>query len=321
MSDASASICEKPGAQAQQMASSSTPGAASISIHFIQTKVKIGKAKGKCVSLEKQAKQASFLIAVKGCAPNVVLPEIEFCDPMTIWRSATVEAESPLARVVENYWMEAHDGNAATFTGDMAEFWVFLQRDTSEFEALKISLQKDKAKVATRKSDVYGGLLDIWSHNRTINSLHNHIIANDGRSELDKILELFKAPKHQHQQLMQDKFVTDFIAKHHLHIPDELPTSFKYPTMQMEHSILPLLNRVGVAKDGDGDGGDGDELHSSNGSTTKGCLVRDSDNRAHLKMSKAGQVEREFGLHEMEELIEFHAKFMKDNSYFLSAVN
>ena len=288
----------------------SCDGSVSLSFHVIQTKVRKKRKGNKIVTLDKNAKESSIVVAVKGQPPNVLLPEIEFGDPMTVWRSATRRADPSIALVIDKHWegaqikgeQEDMKKKHVAFTGNMAEFLVFC-RESVGIKPHEITLCDDTARLDHTKCE-YEGSLDVWSHNGRINSLHHQLLANRGITDLDNILNLFdqRKSKSERNQLMQDSLVKEFIARHNLHNTNGLPTSFKYPTMQMKHNILPLMNQVGVETIPPDDG----EQPNPNESSIRGCLVRYNDNRAHLKLSKVGHVARGFRIEDMEELIGYH---------------
>ena len=288
------------------------PTGASLSVHLVHTKILKTE---KRMRLEDPPKTAAFVIAVKGQAPNVVLPEIHYQDPVTIWRSRTSIAGTELANSIESQWEKTRQSciekRLAKFSGEMAEYSVFLNSDSpTRFTALEMEMKKDtvrKCKPETKRKQTkekressceVEGLIDIWSHNRRINGLHNHILEAGGKKKLDGLLNGGQAIA------MSDVVVTNFIQEHQLHNQQQLPTSFKYPTIQIKLNTLPLVNQVG------------EEVDSNNNPhgemSIKGCVVRENDNRAHLRVSKLGESAVVFDPKKnIKELVEYHRDFLQ----------
>ena len=171
------------------------PTGASLSVHLVHTKILKTE---KRMRLEDPPKTATFVIAVKGQAPNVVLPEIHYQDPVTIWRSRTSIASTEFANLIDSQWEKTRQScikkGLAKFSGDMAEYSVFLNSDSpTKFTACEMEMKKDtvrKCKPETKRKQTkekressceVEGLIDIWSHNRRINGLHNLILEAGGK--------------------------------------------------------------------------------------------------------------------------------------------
>ena len=288
------------------------PTGASLSVHLVHTKILKTE---KRMRLEDPPKTAAFVLAVKGQAPNVVLPEIHYQDPVTIWRSKTSKAGANLAKTIDSQWEKTrkccNEKRLAKFNGEMAEYSVFLNSDsTTKFTALEMEMKKDTARKCKPKtkgkqtkekresSCEVEGLIDIWSHNGRINGLHHHILEAGGKKKLDGLLEGGQVIS------MSDDAVTNFIQEHQLHNQQQLPTSFKYPTIQIKLNTLPLVNQVG------------EEVDSNNNPheemSLKGCVVRENDNRAHLRVSKVGESAVAFDPEKhINELVEYHRDYLR----------
>ena len=193
-----------------------------------------------------------------------------------------------------------------SFTGNMTQFSVFIKSESpceplKSFELLDLSKSVNdvrKTKSGSKSADIF----DIWSHNQRINSLHCQISETEGGPmALDDLLVHYNSiPATNRGQLMRDSTIAMFVETFHLCDPDQLPISFKYPTIQVKNMALPLLNQLGVDID----------YNNSQGEPIKGCLVREQDNRAHLKAVRASDNARSFNPDtDIPELIEYHREY------------
>ena len=327
--------------------------ASSLSVHHIETKV-LRKKRGN-LALTETPKRVRFAIATKEQSPDVVLPEVRHQNPMVIWMSKTELAGTSLAEEIGKQWKRpcikngeiADQSGISTSNLNMAEFSVFVESESvgKGFQSLAITKDKDTARKtekimmtkdteqSSQSDNQLLSILNIWSHNQRINGLHSHIMGqNGGKKRLDDLMNF-------HDSMLEDdeegsingNIVTKFISHYHLDDLEQLPNSFKYPTMQIKLNILPLVNQVGVnvnkknqegvdAKDRDGVdakdqvGGNADDSNNLSKETT-GCLVMENDNKAHLKALKKGGKTVEFDSSEhIRALVEHHRDYLKETA-------
>ena len=284
----------------------------SLSVHHIQTKI-LRKPKGD-LQLVSPPRAVTFAVAAIGQFPNVALPEVNYRDPMTIWNSKTSKAGASLAKMVDQKWKtdlekskkECGEKEKKSFIGNMAQFSVFVKNEPSKsFEPLDMSMWVNavrKSKSGSKSVSKSADLFDIWSHNQRINGLHCQILeTEDGPMALDDLLAHYdNIPATNRDQLMRDSTIATFVRKFDLDDPSQLPISFKYPTIQVKNMPLPLLNQLGVDID----------YNNNQSEPIKGCLVREQDNRAHLKAMRARDAARTFIPDtDIPELIEYHRDY------------
>ena len=237
----------------QQLPSDDPYTESSFSVHHIQTKI-LRKPKGD-LQLVSPPRSVAFAVAAIGQFPNVALPEVNYHDPMTIWNCKTSKAGASLAKMVDQKWKtdlekskkDCGEKEKKSFIGNMTQFSVFVKRESpceppKSFELLDLSMSVNvmrKTKSGSKSTDIF----DIWSHNQRINSLHCQILETEGGPmALDDLLVHYDSiPATNRGQLMRDSTIAMFVETFHSHDPDQLPISFKYPTIQVKNMALPLL--------------------------------------------------------------------------------
>lgn len=247
------------------------------------------------------ALDTTYVILIRGSKSEVTLPELKYHDPLIQWTSHVYEVKfAALAAIVTKQWMEAkgkeRKGKHYGFSGKMSEFCLFFDRGTGCFDIIQMILAGRKAykNSESYKSCPHGSLLHVWSHNSRTKALLSKIVEQDqGRLYLDEIKERCgNWPSFiRRNLLMNEDCVQNLIDAHGLHRPENLPTSFKHPTMGICHTLLPTPNQAGILAP-----------QSSNG-----CLVRKNNDRAHLQVSRKGHVARCIDNATMEELVQAHS--------------
>ena len=282
-----------------------------ISVHNVHSLV-YRKKRGGQVNLhvsksDDAAIVANFFILAKGTPSDVVLPQIKYDDPLNRWRSETREAvDDAVNASVEKEWQRGCEDfqtkSGRTFKGKMAKFSVRLQNERGDIEPLTLDMKDDFARKKKVRDDKNASILDVWAHSPRINALYHHIVdeTKTGKSDLDDISKQFNnLPEKRKDNLMEEEFIKEFINKYKLGQHENLPMSFKHPTIQIQHSFLPVIKQLGS-------GSQNQDINGNLVSTVAGRLVRDRDNRAHLKAAQPGQKPRQLTAEHMRQLITHH---------------
>lgn len=236
---------------------------ATFCVHEVWTSLCPPKKKKKGV-MKISGKSECIILAVNESVPDVLIPNLDYCDPLNMWSIITKVYDLSQPLVI---------GEATWIHSKLPKFGIFLSNESGELQTLPIEFKNDDARALSSTG------IEFWAHGGRVKTLYNHLIDHD--ESRDSLIEIaakyFRLSPSDQKEPTQKDFVKQF---HESFLSDTLPTAFAYPVLGMSLSHLPKPNKVGYVY----------PLTHVNScvSNPKGDLMGVRDNRSHIKFSLSG---------------------------------
>lgn len=282
-----------------------------ISIHNLNSQCEMQKVnrrtqggqnkKVKKVKISEKSQESTLVLLIKGECPNVILPDkFNYSDPLMNWTIATQsETDRELVAIVDKIWNTSKSNSSFHSNKfEMAEFAPYIYSSGS-LQPLELSFEKTAVRIKAPKATGNVNLqVRQWCHDpRPVYAVHSMLVENsDGKKNLDIVYNEFTALKTTEKDSFTDlPCVQEFLSR----FLDEsnLPKSFHWSTMGLEHFLLPKPNQLGL----------------SIPATDEGFLTLGNKNDAHLLMRKHDQGKRPVANAFLFDLMSFHEKYLAND--------